>query len=284
MLLGPMVLLAIFRYAPMVGISIAFQDFYPRRGFFGSEFVGLEHFRTVINMPGMTQIIANTLLMSVGKIALTLVASVCGALLLNEVRVRPFKRLVETVLLFPYFISWVILAGIFIDVLALDGGANSILGLIGIEPVFFLGIPRLFPWVIVITHVWRDMGYSMVVYTAAIASVDPSMYEAAAIDGANRFQQAVCVTLPCIMPMVMLMMILSLGGILNAGFDQVYNMYNPMVYSTGEIIDTFVYTMGIHQAQYSMATVVGLFKSLVSCALILVSYRLADKVAGYRVL
>lgn len=284
MLLGPVVLLAIFRYLPMVGISIAFQDFYPRRGFFGSDFVGLEHFRTVFNMPGMMQILYNTLFMSVGKILFTLFASVICALLANEVRVRLFKRTIETVLLFPYFISWVILAGIFVDVFALTGGINMFLGLFGLEPIFFLGTPWMFPWLIIFTHVWREMGYSMVIYTAAITSIDPALYEAASIDGANKWQQALRVTLPSIMPMVMLMTILSLGGILNAGFDQVYNMYNPMVYSTGEIIDTFVYMMGIRQAQYSMATVVGLFKSVVSCVLILLSYKLADKVAGYRVL
>ena len=284
MMLGPVILLVIFRYLPMVGISIAFQEFYPRKGFFGSDFVGLEHFRTVVNMPSMIQILYNTVFMSVGKIIFTLITSVTGALLVNEVRVKLFKRTIETVLLFPYFISWVILVGIFVDVFALVGGINMFLGLLGIDPVFFLGIPKMFPWVIIITHVWRDMGYSMVIYTAAITSIDPALYEAASIDGANKWQRANQITLPSIMPMVMLMTILSLGGILNAGFDQVYNMYNPMVYSTGEIIDTFVYTMGIRQAQYSMATVVGLFKSVVSCVLILISYRLADKVAGYRVL
>ena len=283
MMLCPMVLLFIFRYIPMVGIVIAFQDFYPNKGFFGSEWIGWEHFKTIINLPDTAVVIGNTLFISVGKIIVTTLSAIIGALLVNEIRCHLYKRAVETVSMFPYFSSWVVLGGIFVDILSLDGVINRALVSLGLGEVFFLGDNAIFPWVIIITHVWKEVGYSMVVYTAAIAGIDPTLYEAASIDGANHFRKVLHVTLPGIMPMIMLMTILSLGGILNAGFDQIWNMYNQLVYASGEIIDTYVYRTGMLNAQYSVATAVGLFKSVISCILISVSYWAAGKFAGYRV-
>ena len=289
MLIVPVVIVFIFSYLPFVGLLMAFQRFSPSLdGFwaalFSSRFVGMDVFRFMFNFPSMGSILFNTVFIAVSKIISVIIFPLIFALMLNEVRTAWFMRSVQTITFMPYFLSWVILGGILIDILAVRGGAvNVIIGWFGIEPVNFLGEPRIFPWVLIISHVWQQIGFNTIIILAAIINIDPGLYEAAAIDGAKRIRQTMHITIPSILPIVMLIAILALGGILRAGQDQVLNLYNPAVYSTGDILDTFVYRVGITQNQFSRATAVGLFQSLVSMVLIIISYKLANKYSGYQV-
>jgi len=184
----------------------------------------------------------------------------------------------------PNFLSWVILAGVMIDILATEGIVNNALvSFFGIAPINFLSDADVFPWTMIVSDIWKGFGFGTVVYLAALTGIDPGLYEAAVVDGAKRWKQTVHITLPLLMPTVVLMTILSLGNVLNAGFDQIYNLYSPIVFKSGDIIDTYVYRLGIEKAQYSMGTAVGMFKSVISGVLIILSYYLADRVAGYRV-
>lgn len=284
MLLPMVIFLLIFSYYPMTGLLIAFEKYNPRLGFFHSPWVGLQNFKYIFRMPNFTGILFNTVYISVLKMIFGLVVPVIFAVLLDLIRRNSFKRTVQTLIYIPYFLSWVVLSGIMIDILSPTTGiVNKALMLVGIEPVFFLGSAKLFPYVIVASDVWKGFGYGTIVYLAAITSIDPALYEAARIDGANRFKQVWHITLPGLMPMIVLMATLSLGNILNAGFEQVLNLYNPNVMSTGDIIDTFVYRIGLVNAQYGIAGAVGMFKSLVSMLFISVGYWFAYKFADYRV-
>lgn len=274
----------IFHYVPMFGIVMAFQKFVPAKGFFKSKWVGWDNFEYIFNMPNISNVIWNTVFIAVMKIIAGLVVPIFFALMLNEVRKNSYKRTIQTIIYFPHFLSWVILGGIMIDVLSPSSGIlNQLLGVFGIEPIYFLGNAKWFPFTLVITETWKNFGYNTIIYLAALTSIDPALYEAAYVDGANRWKQTLHVTLPGILPIVSLMVVLSLGNVLNAGFDQVFNLYSPQVYSTGDIIDTLVYRIGMVEAQYSVATAVGLFRSAISMILIVISNRLANKYAGYRV-
>lgn len=284
MLLPGVICVLIFSYYPMVGISIAFQNFMPTKGFFRSEFVGLAHFEFLLQLPNFRQVLFNTIYIAAMKIVLGLVVPIVFALLLNEVVRTLFKRTVQTIVYLPHFLSWVILGGVLIDILSPSSGiANQFLGWLGIEPIYFLGNEQWFPYVLVLSDVWKEFGFATIVFLAAITSINPTLYEAALMDGAGRIKQTWHVTLPGMMPIIVLMMTLSLGNVLNAGFDQVFNLYSPQVYRTGDIIDTLVYRIGLVDAQYGLATAVGLFKSLVSLILISLSYFLAYRLANYRI-
>jgi putative aldouronate transport system permease protein len=284
MLLPCVVLVLMFCYYPMLGIVIAFENFNPVKGFFHSKFVGWKNFEYVLNMPDTYRVIWNTVFISFMKIVIGLLVPIFFAILLDLVRKNYFKRTVQTIIYIPYFLSWVILSGILIDILSPNEGVvNNLIKALGGQPIFFLADPKSFPFVLVITDVWKNFGYSTIIYLAAITSIDPALYEASFMDGANRFKQVLYVTLPGITPIIILMATLSLGNVLNAGFEQVFNLYSPVVYSTGDILDTFVYRIGLVNNQYGVATAVGLFKSVISFLFIMVGYRLADKFADYRV-
>ncbi|MFB9276378.1 ABC transporter permease [Cohnella cellulosilytica] len=284
MLLPCVLVLAVFSYYPMIGIVIAFQNYNPTKGFFNSPFVGWENFEYVSLMPETLQVLWNTVFIALLKILLGLLVPIAFAILLDLVRRSVVKRFVQTVVYIPHFLSWVILSGILIDILSpSEGIVNTALKSFGLEPVFFLSNETMFPYVLVVTDVWKEFGYGTIIYLAAITSINPALYEAAVMDGANRFRQALHVTLPGILPIVVLMATLSLGNVLNAGFEQVFNLYSPAVYRTGDILDTFVYRIGLLNSQYGVATAVGLFKSVVSFVFIAVGYRLAVKYAGYRI-
>jgi len=282
MLLPGIVLTFIFSYLPFYGLIIAFQDYNPGMGF-NSPWAGMDNFQHVFNQPNFLRTIWNTLYMSFFKIVLGIVVPVIFALLLNEVARSLVKRTFQTLVYVPNFLSWVIMAGILIDILGSEGIVNTFLGIFGIQPISFLGSPSLFPWTMIVTDVWKGFGFGTVVYLAALTSIDPGLYEAALIDGAKRWKQTIHITLPLLAPTIVLMSVLALGNVLNAGFDQIFNLYAPVVYETGDIIDTYVYRLGIQQAQYSIATAVGLFKSVVSCIMVVVSFVLAYRVAGYRI-
>lgn len=284
MLLPGIILTILFSYIPIMGIVIAFQKFSPSKGIFESKWIGLDNFRYMLDMPNFTSVLWNTIFIAVLKIIAGLIVPIIFALLLNEVSGVIFKRTIQTTIYFPYFLSWVILGGIVIDILSPSTGmVNQFLGFFGIKPIFFLGNENWFPHTLVISDTWKHFGYGTVIYLAALTGIDQSLYEAATVDGASRWKQLLNVTLPGMLPIITLMTVLSLGNVLNAGFEQVFNLYSPMVYSTGDIIDTFVYRIGLIEAQYGLATAVGLFKSVISLILIVVSNKLANKYAGYRI-
>ncbi len=283
MLVPAIIVLGIFSYYPMYGVIIAFQDYNPTQGFWGSPFVGLKWFEFLFNMPDFKNIISNTLLIAVGKIIVGTCTSIFFALLLNEVANKRFKKITQTIIYLPYFLSWVIVGNIFKDLLSVSGVINSVLGKLGIEEIQFLGSNKWFRPMLILIDTWKSYGWGAILFIAAITNIDPQVYESALIDGANRFQQARYITLPGIAPTVILVATLSLGSVLNAGFEQVLIMYNPVVYETGDIIDTFVYRTGLISAQFSLATAVGLFKSLVGFVLIVTSHKLANKFANYTI-
>lgn len=283
MILPGLLFILIFKYMPLGGITIAFKEFLPGKGIWGSPWVGLENFEYMLALPDTKRVMWNTLFIAAAKILINFPVPIIIYILLNEVKNHRFKRSVQTIIYLPYFISWVILAGIIQDLFAKEGLINQFLGIFGAEPVFFLGNKYAFLGVLIGTDVWKNFGYNTVVYLAAITGIDETLYEAAKIDGANRFQQIWNVTLPGIAPIVVLMMILNLGNVLNAGFEQIFNLYNPLVYETADIIDTFVYRISLVEANYSLGTAVGLLKSVVSFILIVTSYKIANKYSDYTV-
>ncbi|WP_223869961.1 ABC transporter permease [Paenibacillus sabuli] len=284
MLLPAAIVLAVFQYAPLGGLVMAFQDFKPWLGIRGSPWVGWMHFRDLFTFQESVQVIWNTLIISSLKMVFHLIVPFVFALLLNEVRKLLFKRTVQTIVYLPHFLSWVILGGIFIDVLSMDGGiVNRALEAVGLQPIFFLGDGDWFRFTIVATDVWKDFGFATIIFLAALAGINPSLYEAALIDGANRWQQTLSITVPSLVPIAIVVGTLSLGSILNAGFDQIFNLYNPLVYGKGDIIDTYVYRTALLSGSFSLGTAVGLFKSVISFVLIVVAYRLAYVFAGYRI-
>lgn len=284
MLAPAVVLVLVYAYGPMLGIVIAFQRFLPGKGLFGSPWIGLDNFRFMFQMPTIWQVVGNTILIAGMKIVAGIFVPVTVALMLNDVGSQPFKRSIQTIIYLPHFLSWVILSGILIDILSpSEGIVNQLLELLGFETVFFLGDDRVFPFTLVVTDVWKSFGFGTIVYLAALTGIDPALYEAALVDGAGRWQQTRHITLPGISSTIILLTTLSLGNILNAGFDQVFNLYSPLVYRTGDIIDTLVYRTGLVNNQYGVATAVGLLKSLVALLLIGTSYKLAQKAANYTI-
>jgi len=284
MILPSAILVLIFSYGPMLGICIAFQKFIPARGFTGSKFVGLDNFKYIFSMPDIYQVLWNTVFIALLKLVTMLVVPVIFALMLNEMSNKRIKKGIQTMVYFPHFLSWVIFAGLLIDILSPSNGIiNQMIKALGFESIYFLGDENVFQYTMVTTNIWKEFGFGAVVYLASLTGIDPMLYEASIVDGAGKWKQMLHITLPGIIPIIVLMTILSLGDILNAGFDQVFNLYSPQVYSTGDIIDTLVYRLGLRDAQFGPATAVGLLKSVVSFAFISVSYFLADKVANYRV-
>lgn len=283
MVLPGFVWIFLFSVVPMVGIIMAFEDFSPSRGWFGSEWVGLENFEYLWRLSDARRVLKNTLIIAGGKLFLNLVIPIVFAILLNEVVNLRFKKVVQTIVYLPHFISWVILANIMSNIFGYQGVVNAVLGMFGTELVVFMGEPDIFRQLLIGTDVWKEFGYGAVIYLAALTSIDPNLYEAASIDGAGRWKLIRYITLPSLIPTVVLMGTLSLGSILNGGFDQVFNMYNASVYSTADIIDTWVYRIGLVNVQYSLASCAGLLKSVVSLVLISVSYLLAHKFADYRI-
>ena len=283
MLLPAVILVAVYSYGSMVGTVIAFQKFNPTKGFFGSPWVGFDNFRNLFTMPTIGQVIYNTVFISLCKMIGGIIVPVIFALLLNEVARISVKRTYQTLVYLPHFLSWVILAGIFKDIFSQTGVINTALSALGMEPVGFLSNQQLFPVTMIVTDIWKGFGFGSVIYLAALTGIDQNLYEAAQIDGAGRIQQTIHITLPGILSTIVLMTVLSMANILNGGFDQIYNMYTPAVYATGDILDTFVFRLGIDNAQFALSTAAGLFNSGVSFVFIVASYWLADRFAGYRI-
>lgn len=274
----------VFSYLPMGGIVMAFQDYKASLGFTGSPFVGLKHFRYMFENDYFMKITMNTLIFACSKIVLNLIIPFLFALLLNEVRNMGFKRSIQTLVYLPHFLSWVTLGGILIDLLAQTGIVNQLLMfLFGTKPIFFLGDGTWFRLTIIFSDVWKEFGFNTIIFLAALSGINPALYEAAEVDGASRLKQTLHITIPSLTPILIVVATLALGNVLNANFDQVFNLYSPMIYQQGDIIDTFVYREGLLSGQFSFATAVSLFKSMISLVLIVISYRLAYRYAGYRI-
>lgn len=280
MLLLPMLFLAVFSFAPLFGILMAFQDYMPAKGILQSRWVGLENFDFIFSLPSNRQIFANTIIISLGKLAAGIIVPVFFALLLNEIRVIAFKRTVQTIVYLPHFLSWVVLANVVSSILGFDGPINSLIQSMGHDPILFLGSNVWFRPVIILSDCWKEFGYGSIIYLSALTSIDPGLYESASLDGASRLQKIFYITLPMLVPTIVLMMALNLGNILNAGFDQIFNLYNPLVYETGDIIDTYVYRIGLIDMQYSLATAVGLIKSVIGFVLIMSSNLVSRKLVS----
>lgn len=283
MVIPALIWLIAINIVPMFGIVMAFQDFNPGKGIWGSEFVGLENFEYMFQMKDVSQIFINTVVIAVGKLLLNVIVPVIFALLLNEMKNMLFKRTIQTIVYLPHFISWVVMGGILLDVFGLYGPINDVLNTLGLDSIAFFRNSGMFRQLAIGTDVWKEFGFNAVVYLAALTGISPSLYEAAAIDGAGRWKRMLHITLPGLKPVIVLMTILALGNILNAGFDQIYNIYNQAVYSTGDIIDTWVYRVGLNDMQFSLATAVGLLKSVVGFGLISISYWIAYKKANYTI-
>lgn len=283
MLLVPAFFVVLFNYIPLYGLTIAFQDFDPSKGFTGSNWVGLKWFKLAFEMPDFILILRNTFVIAVGKILLAQIASIIFALLLNEIQNRFTKKAIQTITYFPHFLSWVIIGGIFTDMLMNKGIINQFLGLFGIQPIFFLGSNEWFQPTMISLEVWKEFGWGAIIYLAAITGINPELYEAATMDGAGKLKQVWHVTLPGVSGIMVMMAVLSIGNVLNAGFEQILVMYNPAVYQTGDILDTFIYRQGLLDAQYSLSTAIGLFKSIISLILTLTANYLATRFTNYRI-
>lgn len=283
MMMPGMFFLLIFCFVPMFGIIMAFQDYVPAKGIFDSDFVGLNHFKYMFSLPDIWVVIRNTVVIALGKIILGTIVAIAFAILLNEVHIKFFKKIVQTIVYLPHFLSWVVLASVVSNMFKLDGSVNQILLSWGLDKINVLGSNSAFQPLLIGTEVWKEFGYNSIVYLAAITAIDPGLHEAASIDGANWWKRVRHITLPGMLPIILLMAALSISNVLSAGFDQIYNLYTPPVYQSGDILDTYVYRIGLISRQYSFGTAVGLFKSIIGMILMLSANAFAMKTTDRKI-
>ncbi|WP_336772951.1 ABC transporter permease [Paenibacillus sp. MMO-58] len=270
----------IFKYGPLYGVIIAFKDFKVVDGIWGSPWVGLQHFQELFQNSDFYRLLKNTLLLNLYLLLFAFPAPIILALLLNEVRSRYFQRFIQMTMYLPHFVSWVIMSGLIIYFLSPTTGVLAeIVGWFGVEPVFYMGKKEYFRSIVVISAIMKDLGWGSIIYFAALTGINPELQESAIIDGANRWQRMIKINIPSIMPTIAIMFILSLGGFLSANFEQIINLLNPVTFETGDVIDTYVYRVGLQQFQYSYTAAIGLFKSLVGLLLILGANLLVRKMS-----
>lgn len=280
LMLPTLVYFGIFKYGPLWNAQIAFKDFKPLLGVFDSPWVGFKHFETFVNSFYFADLMTNTIFFSLSKLILGLPIAVICAIALHQTWFARFRGLVQTVIYLPHFLSWVIMFGVLLVILSPGNGLlNSIIEQAGGEPIPFLTTPSTFPWVVILSDIWKETGWSTILYLAALLAISPDLYEAAAVDGASPVQRIWYISLPGILPVVVLVTLLRLGHILEAGFNQIFVLYSVPVYSVGDILDTWVYRQGVLQFQFSLATAVGFFKGVIGLVLILVANRVAKRVA-----
>lgn len=286
LLIPALVFVLIFHIIPMYGITLAFKDYdmfltdSPFRSILESPWVGLKYFRKLFARPEFIDAVRNTLIISVAKIVFVFPLPIIFAILLNEVKSSKFQKVLQTVVYLPHFLSWAVVAGIFVSLLGSTGLVNSFLTSAGFDKIDFLMSNQLFRPVLIFSDAWKEVGWSSIIYFAAIAGLDQECFEAARVDGANRMQQIWYVTIPGLMPTIVLMLILRVGSIMNAGFGQVLAMYNPTVYETGDIIETYIYRIGLGKMDFSTGTAVGLFNSIIALILVVSSNAVAKKMSG----
>lgn len=278
----PLALLAIFKYVPMVGVMVAFKDYSPRAGILGSPWNDFEHFRFLFSTPQFPELIVNTFRISLLKFAFGFPAPIAFALILNELTNRRYKRAVQSISYLPHFLSWVVLGAIFKVLLSVERGPiNAVIRALGGEPIYFLAEPDWFLFSVVITHIWKSIGWGSIIFLASITSIDPGLYDAADVDGANRLQKALHVTLPAMVPVITIMLILTVQNLNQAGFDQIYHLYNPLVFSVADIFETYVYRVGLVDRQYDFGIAVHLFQNLVAVMFVLIANTLARRYSEY---
>lgn len=278
MMLPGVLYMLIYQYLPMGGIIIAFKDYSLLKGIWDSPWVGLDHFQTIFTTPEISRTIRNTLLISFYRIMFSMLPDVMLALILNEIRVMWFKRTVQTITYGPYFLSWVIVYALVFAFLAPDSGIiNKWIAQFGGQKIDFLTTKEFFRSLLVSTEMWKNTGYGAIIYLASLSTINTHLYEAAVVDGASRWRQLWHITLPGIRNVFILLLILRIGHILDAGFEQVYIFYNSRVYETGDIIDTWVFRRGLENLEFSIATAVGVFKGVIGLILVLGANKLAKK-------
>lgn len=272
--------LMLFAYKPMLGVLMAFQNYNIVEGIWGSEWVGLEHFKTFFSGADFAPVMINTIKISLLQLLFGFPAPILLAIIFNELRGGIFKKATQTVSYLPHFLSWVTIAGMMTTLLSPSTGlVNNILTKFGFEPVYFLAEKNMFVPILIVSSIWKEIGWGSVIYLASLAGLDQEVGEAAIIDGCTRFQKIIYINFPYLMSTVAIMLILKMGGILNAGFDQIFNLYSPATYDVADILDTYVYRLGISGFQYSLSTAIGLFKSVVGIIMVLVTNWLTKRLS-----
>ena len=280
MLIPAIVYYIIFCYVPMYGVTIAFKDFNPMLGIWKSSWQGFDTFRQLFAMEKFYSVFWNTIRISVIRLIFGFPFPIIVALLLNELRYTKLKKTIQTAIYIPNFISWVILGGILTSILSMDNGiVNQVIKALGFQPVGFLTDERYFVPTLVVSMIWKGFGWNTIIYLAAITGIDPQLYDAATVDGANRWQRLLHITLPCIRSVIVVVLITRIGGLMQAGFEQIFVLYHPGVYGTADIIDTYVYRMGLQEGKFELATAVGLFKSIINFGLLVAANKIA-RMAG----
>ena len=286
MLIPGLIYLVVYKFAPLLGLVIAFKDYNiflgenPIQAIFLSEWVGLKHYQKLFSDPYFLKVFSNTIIINLYKIAFLFPIPILFAVFLNEARNKVFKRLVQTSVYIPYFFSWVITFGIFYSVLGSYGIINTILKAMDLSSIQFFTNPKIFRGILILTEGWKETGWNSIVYLAAITAIDPTLYEAAEVDGAGRFRKIRHITIPCILPSIVLMLIIRIGSILSGGYEQILVMYNAVVYEVADVIQTYVYRMGLGKMEYSLATALGLFNSIIAFVMITLSNKLSKKMLG----
>ncbi|WP_240662221.1 ABC transporter permease [Paenibacillus xylanexedens] len=271
----------LFKYVPLFGSVIAFQNYNIFKGITGSDWVGLEHFQKMFSHYDFLRILNNTLLLGLYDLVIAFPVPILLAILLNEVRMIVFKRLLQTIVYMPHFLSWVVISGIFMGIFSMDAGVvNKALGFLGMQPIYFLGEDSYIRSILIGSGIWRDSGYGTIIFLAAIAGINPDLYEAAEVDGAGRLKQIWSITLPSLLPTIMILLLLHIGKFLDLGFERVFVFLNPLNLESGEILDTYIYKAGLLSQQYSYTTAIGLFKSVVGLMLVLLGNFFSKKTTG----
>lgn len=283
LLLPAFIWFAVFKYAPMYGVVVAFKNYKSKYGIMGSQWLDplFKNFTKLFNTPNFWQVFNNTLIISLLKIAITFPAPIIFALMLNEVRNQRYKKVIQTITYLPHFISWVVLAGLLRTLLSPVGGVvNDLIVAFGGEPIKFLMEKTWFRPIVIMSSLWKNIGWGSIVYLAAITGIDPTVYEAADIDGAGRFRKIFSITVPSILPVITIMFILRMGEIMNGGFDQIVNLYNSFTYSVGDILDTYAYRMGLEKFDYSYSTAITLFKNIIGLGMVLLTNYITKRLGG----
>ena len=276
MLVPAIVYYVIFCYVPMYGASIAFKDFNPMQGIMKSPWVGFDVFEQLFGMSKFYSVFWNTIRISLIRLIFGFPFPIIVALMLNELRWNRVKRVIQTAIYIPNFISWVVLGGIMTSLLSMDSGiVNGIIKMLGFQPIGFLTDERYFVPTMVVSMIWKTFGWNTIIYLAAMSGIDPQLYEAATVDGANRWQRLLHITLPCIRSTIIVVLITRIGSLMQAGFEQIFVLYHPGVYGTADILDTYVYRMGLQEGKFELASAVGLFKSVVNFILVVIANKTA---------
>ncbi|MDQ8736390.1 ABC transporter permease subunit [Paenibacillus sp. LHD-38] len=277
MILPGIIYYLVFKYLPLAGSVIAFQDYQIFKGMLSSSWIGLDNFKFIFTYEDFYLVLRNTATIALYQLVFGFPAPIILALLFNEVRLMLAKRVMQSLFYLPHFLSWVVVGGIVFELLSSQGVINMMRGWFGQETILFMQEQRYFRAIVVISGIWKDVGWGTIIYLAAIAGINPSLYEAAVMDGANRWKQTIHITLPTMFPTILVLFLLNIGNFLELGFDQIYNLLTPMTYSVGDIIETYVYRAGVLQGQYSVTTAIGLFQSVIGFVLLWIFNRMARK-------